>query len=264
MQRRGRISALFFTLLISTALIPAVAQMSRKATSGKDFDATVAEQAKQYLEEGRETFRFDTFGSEDFWGGKLKLHEAIAGEKTGGVGPGLSPQKALELGLKVDVNAIPKDVAEALNKGEVDLKDPASTLVLLKSNAVVGVTGFFSEDGKTLRSVGIQCSLCHSTVDDAYAPGIGHRLDGWPNRDLNIGAIVALAPDLTVFTEMLQVTAEEVKKALQAWGPGNSMPSLISMAKPSGRTAKPPPRSILQLSVWRASTTTPGPGPGAR
>ena len=131
------------------------------------------------------------FGSEDFWGGKLKLHEAIAGEKLGGKGPGLSPTKALELGLKVDVNAIPKDVAEALNKGEVDLADPASTLVLLKANAVVGVTGFFAEDGKTLSSVGIQCALCHSTVDDAYAPGIGHRLDGWPNRDLNIGAIVA-------------------------------------------------------------------------
>ncbi|WP_244561446.1 hypothetical protein [Ensifer aridi] len=169
--------------------------MSKKAPSGKNFDAAVADQAKRFLEEGRETFRFDTFGSEDFWGGKLKLHEAIAGEKAGGVGPGLSPEKALELGLKVDVNAIPKEVADALNKGEVDLKDPGSTLVLLKSNAVVGVTGFFSEDGRTLRSVGIQCSLCHSTVDDAYAPGTGHRLDGWPNRDLDIGAIVSLTPD---------------------------------------------------------------------
>ncbi|NRP74963.1 hypothetical protein ILFOPFJJ_05886 [Ensifer psoraleae] len=210
-QRRGRNTALFLSFLLSTAFIPAAAQMSKKATSGENFDAAVADQAKRFLEEGRETFRFDTFGSEDFWGGKLKLHEAIGGEKAGGVGTGLSPEKALELGLKVDVNAIPKEVAEALNRGEVDLKDPASTLVLLKSNAVVGVTGFFSGDGKTLRSVGIQCSLCHSTVDDAYAPGIGHRLDGWPNRDLDIGAIVALAPDLTAFTDMLQLSEDEVK-----------------------------------------------------
>ncbi len=240
MQGRGRVSAIFLVLLLSTALIPAAAQMSKKAASGKDFEAAVAEQAKRYMDEGRETFRFDTFGSEDFWGGKLKLHEAIAGEKAGGVGPGLSPEKALELGLKVDVNAIPKEVAEALNKGEVDLKDPASTLVLLKSNAVVGVTGFFGEDGKTLRSVGIQCSLCHSTVDDAYAPGIGHRLDGWPNRDLNIGAIVALAPDLTAFTDMLQLSEEEVKKALEAWGPGNFDAELNLDGKafrPDGKTA---------------------------
>ncbi len=240
MQRRAQISTLLFTLLLSTALVPVFAQMSKKAASGKDFDATVAEQAKRYLEEGRDTFRFDTFGSEDFWGGKLKLHEAIAGEKAGGVGPGLSPQVALELGLKVDVNAIPKDVAEALSKGEVDLKDPASTLVLLKSNAVVGVTGFFDEQGKTLRSVGIQCALCHSTVDDSYAPGIGHRLDGWPNRDLNIGAIVVLAPDLTAFVDMLQVTEGEVKKALEAWGPGkfDALLNLDGKAfRPDGKTA---------------------------
>ena len=183
--------------LLSAALIPAAAQMRSKETaSGKEYDSAAAEQARKYLDEGKKIFRFDTFGSEDFWGSKLKLHQAIAGEKQGGSGSGLSPAKALELGLKVDVNAIPKDVAEALNKGAVDLADPASTLILLKANAVVGVTAFFSSDGKTLSSVGIQCALCHSTVDDAYAPGIGHRLDGWPNRDLNIGAIVGLAPDL--------------------------------------------------------------------
>lgn len=234
-------NAIFFTLLLSSTLIPAAAQMSGKAsTRGKDFDAAATEQAKRYLEEGRETFRYDTFGSEDFWGGKLKLHEAIAGEKLGGRGLGLSPKKALELGLKVDVNAIPKDVAAALNKGEVDLDDPASTLVLLKANAVVGVTGFFAEDGKTLRSVGIQCAVCHSTVDDAYAPGIGARLDGWPNRDLNIGAIVALAPDLTAFTEMLQISESEVKKAIEAWGPGKFDAELNLDGKafrPDGKTA---------------------------
>jgi cytochrome c2 len=228
-------------VLLSAALIPASAQMrSKEPTGGKEYDAAAAEQAKQYLDDGRETFRFDTFGSEDFWGGKLKLHEAIAGEKLGGKGPGLSPETALDVGLKVDINAIPKAVAEALNKGEVDLTDPASTLVLLKANAVVGVTGFFAEDGKTLSSVGIQCSLCHSTVDDAYAPGIGHRLDGWPNRDLNVGAIVALAPDLTAFTEMLQISEPEVKKAVEAWGPGKFDAQLNLDGKafrPDGKTS---------------------------
>ncbi|MDO3432143.1 hypothetical protein QWJ46_05555 [Rhizobium sp. CBN3] len=222
-------------------MIPAAAQTAKKASvGGKEFDAAAAAQARRFLEEGRETFRFDTFGSEDFWGGKLKLHEAIAGEKLGGKGPGLSPKKALELGLKVDLNAIPKDVAAALNKGKVDLDDPASTLLLLKANAVVGVTGFFGDDGKTLTSVGIQCAVCHSTVDDAYAPGIGHMLDGWPNRDLDIGAIVALAPDLTAFTEMLQISEADVKKAVEAWGPGKFDAELNLDGKafrPDGKTA---------------------------
>ena len=116
---------------------------------GNEYDEAAAALAKRYLEEGRETFRFDTFGSEDFWGGKLKLHKAIAARSWAASGPASVPEKALELGLKVDVDAIPKEVAEALNKGEVDLADPASTLVLLKANAVVGLTGFFAEDGNT-------------------------------------------------------------------------------------------------------------------
>ncbi len=114
------------------------------------------------------------------------------------------------------------------------------------------MTGFFSEDGRTLRSVGIQCSLCHSTVDDAYAPGIGHRLDGWRNRDLDIGAIVSLAPDLTAFTDMLQLSKEEVKKALEAWGPGKFDAEINLDGKAFRQTARRPPRSILQLSAWRA------------
>src|SRR5215204_5208680 len=132
MLTRAKTIACFCVLLLSLTLIPAAAQMR-----GDDYDDAATEMAKRYLEEGRQTFRFDTFGSEDFWGGKLKLHEAIAGEKLGGKGPGLSPAKALELGLKVDINAIPKDVAEALNKGKVDLTDPASMLLLLKANPVV-------------------------------------------------------------------------------------------------------------------------------
>ena len=199
--------------LLASSLIPAAAQ-----TGGKEYDEAAAEQARRYLEEGRDIFRFDTFGSEAFWGGRLQLHQAIAGEANGGVGPGISPKAALGLGLKVDVNAIPPEVAAALGRGEVDLDDPASTLVLLKANAVVGVTGFFGEDGKTLTGVGIQCALCHSTVDDAYAPGIGHRLDGWPNRDLDVGAIVASAPDLSAFADLLQVDEAEVKQVLDQLG----------------------------------------------
>jgi Cytochrome c len=240
MPTRFKRNGICLVVLLSSSLIPAAAQMSSKgSTSGKEYDAAAAEQAQRYLEEGRKTFRFDTFGSEDFWGGKLKLHEAIEGEKLGGVGPGLGPQKALELGLKVDVNAIPKEVAEALDKGAVDLADPASTLVLLKANAVVGVTGFFGADGK-LSSVGIQCAVCHSTLDDAYAPGIGHRLDGWPNRDLNIGAIVGLAPDLSAIVDMLQIPEAEVKKAVEAWGPGKFDAQLNLDGKafrPDGKTA---------------------------
>jgi hypothetical protein len=235
MRLRIKAIACSSVLVLSSTLMPTAAQMG-----GNEYDEAAAALATRYLKEGREAFRFDTFGSQDFWGGKLKLHEAIASEKLGGLGPGLSPEKALELGLKVDVNAIPRDVAQALNKGEVDLADPASTLVLLKANAVVGVTGFFAEDRKTLRSVGIQCALCHSTVDDAYAPGIGHRLDGWPNRDLNIGAIVALAPDLTAFVEMLQIPENDVKKALEAWGPGKFDAELNLDGKafrPDGKTA---------------------------
>jgi hypothetical protein len=184
------------------------------------LDSSVRANADRLLAEGMQIFRNDTFGSEEFWGGKVKLHQAIQGQKFGGVGPGVSPKQALELGLKVDMEAVPKDVAAAIKAGKVDLNDPANTLLLLKANAVVGVTGFFAQDGKSLRAVGIQCALCHSTVDDAFTKGIGRRLDGYPNRDLNIGAIVATAPDLSAFTQTLQVDEATVKKVLTSWGPG--------------------------------------------
>jgi hypothetical protein len=159
------------------------------------FDEIIAANKDQLLAEGRKTFRFDTFGDEAFWGDQLRLHLAIAGAKLGGVGPGLSPAQALALGLKVDADAIPPGVAAALRAGRLDLNDPANTVALLKANAVVGVTAFQNADG-SIRSMGIQCALCHSTVDDSFAPGIGARLDGWANRDLNVGAIVALDPSL--------------------------------------------------------------------
>lgn len=187
---------------------------------GAKLDQAVKENADRMLLEGMQIFRFDTFGSEEFWAGKLKLHQAIQGEKFGGVGPGVSPKQALDLGLKVDMEAVPKNVADGIKAGRVDLNDPANTLLLLKANAVVGVTGFFNADGKNLRAIGFQCALCHSTVDDAFAKGIGRRLDGWPNRDLNVGAIIASAPDLSAFVEVLQVDEATVKRVLTSWGPG--------------------------------------------
>src|SRR5262249_10219910 len=143
----------------------------------------VREHALETLDQGRQTFRFDTFGDEAFWGDTLKVHQAIEGAALGGVGPGVSPNAALAVGLQVDVDALPGSLTSDLKHGRVHLDDPAVTLALLKLNAVVGLTGFFSSDGK-LQSVGIQCAICHSTVDDSFAPGIGHRLDGWANRDL--------------------------------------------------------------------------------
>ncbi|HKB94836.1 MAG TPA: hypothetical protein VKC62_11465, partial [Gaiellaceae bacterium] len=158
----------------------------------------------QLVAEGRNVFRNDTFGDQAVWGGVLGLQKAIEGEKLGGVGPGISPKTALALGLKVDARAIPPKVAAAIKAGKVNLDDPAVTLTLLKLNAVVGVKGFFNKHG-TLSSVGITCAVCHSTVDDSFAPGIGRRLDGWPNQDLNVGAIVAAAPNLTPLEQSLGV-----------------------------------------------------------
>ena len=183
------------------------------------MDAAVSDNARQMLDEGRRVFRYETFGDEAYWGDTLKLHRAIAGATLGGVGPGVSPKTALSVGLKVDVDAVPAAVAAALKAGQVDLDAPASTLVLLKANAVVGVTGHFNAQG-TLTSMGVQCAFCHSNVDDSFAPGIGHRQDGWANRDLNVGAIVSLAPDLTAITKLLGVDEPTVKKVLASWGPG--------------------------------------------
>ena len=185
-----------------------------------------ARRSADLIAQGRQIFRFDTFGDEDFWGGQLRLHEAIEGEQFGGVGPGVSPATALEVGLKVDVRALPQSLRNQLRKRQVDLNDPAVTLALLKLNAVVGVTGFFNDDG-SLSSVGIQCALCHSTVDDSFAPGIGRRLDGWANRDLNVGAIIALSPDLSPFETLLGVDRDTVLAVLNSWGPGKFDAELV-------------------------------------
>jgi hypothetical protein len=183
------------------------------------FDEQISSNAQRMFEEGRRIFRYDTFGDEVYWTDKLKLHQAIQGSKFGGVGPGVSPKTALAVGLKVDMDALPEALANQIKQGKVNLDDPATTLALIKLDAVLGVKGTFNSDG-SLKAMGLSCAVCHSTVDDAFAPGIGHRLDGWSNQDLNVGAIVSLAPDLSAFTSLLKVDEATVKKVLASWGPG--------------------------------------------
>jgi len=191
------------------------------AATSPDFQSGLKEwgAALAMLERGRRIFRFDTFGDEAFWGGTLRLHEAIEGSRFGGVGPGLSPAAALGVGLKVDAEALPTSTLQAIRQGRVNLNDPAVTIALLDANAVVGVSAKRRRDGG-LQSVGIQCALCHSTVDNSVAAGIGRRLDGWPNRDLNVGAIIALAPDLSAVAGLLQTDQATVRTVLASWGPG--------------------------------------------
>lgn len=189
------------------------------AAKASEPDRLISANAQQMIQEGRRIFRYDTFGSEAFWGDTLQLHKAIAGEKHGGVGGGVNPKTALSVGLKVDVDALPAALQDQLKAGKVDLDDPATTIALLKLDAVVGVKGVFDGSGK-LASFGLRCAFCHSTVDDSLAPGIGHRRDGWANRDLNVGMIVSLAPNLKPFTDLLGVDEATVKKVLLSWGPG--------------------------------------------
>jgi hypothetical protein len=207
--------------------------------------------------QGKRTFRFDTFGDQAFWGGTLHLNKAIEGAKHGGVGPGLSPKAALALGLKVDVNALPPSVRKGIRNGTINLNDPSTTLALLKLNAVVGVKGIFNSNG-TLKTVGIECALCHSTVDNSFAKGIGHRLDGWANRDLNVGAIIGFAPNLQPIASLLHVSVATVHKVLNAWGPGKFDAELLLDGKgsqPNGRSAAtliPPAFGLagINLHTW--------------
>jgi hypothetical protein len=232
-------------LAIAAALVAVFTFTGLQRVSAKDGgnlpanDKRIHENGEDAVERGRQVFRFDTFGDEDFWGGTLHLHQAIEGAKFGGVGPGVSPATALAVGLKVDSDAIPAPVAAAIKAGQVNLNDPAVTLALLKLNAVIGVTGKFNPDG-SLSTIGIQCALCHSTVDNSFAPGIGHRLDGWANRDLNVGAIVDLSPNLQPVADVLGVDVNTVHTVLQSWGPGRFDAELFMDGKafrPDGKSA---------------------------
>jgi len=205
-------------LVIGVGWLGKVSAQSESANSTASFDDQIRANAQSALTAGRKTFRFDTFGDEDFWGGTLHLERALEGERLGGVGGGLTPKAALDLGLKVDVNALPAQVISALRENAINLNDPAVTVTLIKLNAVVGVQGFFK--GNHLESVGITCALCHSTVDNSLTFGVGRRLDGWANRDLDVGRVIALAPDLQAVMRLLGVDRNTLETVLKSWGPG--------------------------------------------
>ncbi len=267
-------SSVFLTVmgLLALALIffarapvsAAQAASPAPAKAASSFDGVISRNAQNMIEQGRQIFRFDTFGSEAFWGDALQLHKAIAGEKNGGVGGGVSPKTALSVGLKVDADALPDSLKQQLKDGKVDLEDPATTLALLKLNAVVGVTGLFDQKG-SIRSMGIQCAFCHSTVDDSFAPGIGKRLDGWAARDLNVGVIVSLAPNLKPFSDLLGVDVATVKKVLTSWGPGRYDAELDKDGKalrPDGKQAGtliPPAFGLagVNLHTWTGFGSVP-------
>jgi hypothetical protein len=193
---------------------------------------TTTQQAAAFDEskrrEGQEIFRYDTFGDEQLWTEVLRMHEVL---------PSVDPATALAVGLKVDVDALPASVIGALSAGQVDLKNPAVTIALLGLNAVVGVKATVDDSGR-LTKVGITCALCHSSVDNSFAPSIGRRLDGWANTDLNVGAIVSLSPALD----------EATKAEFRAWGPGKYDPrhhafdgkQIIALNSPSIPIVIPP------------------------
>lgn len=197
------------------------------ACSGGDGSMPVVAEAPQptaaQIEEGKQIFRFDTFGDETQWTDKLQLHNVIAAA--------VDPTTALSVGLKVDAEALPAAVVQGIQNGSISLKSPDTTVALLKLNAVVGVKGTVENIGgkDTLTRVGITCALCHSTVDNSFAPGIGKRLDGWANRDLNPGAIIALSPALT----------PAQKTVYNSWGKGKYDPR-FNFDGISGPQAIPP------------------------
>lgn len=241
-KRRFLIAALAAAVIAGGTLLPAGGDDRDEKLKGTDV--SIGDNAARLVREGREIFRFDTFGSEAFWGGGLRLHEAIAGAANGGTGPGVSPRAALSLGLKVDVDALPSDLVARVRAGAINVDDPAVTLALLKLDAVVGVKGFFSPEGR-LRSVGIRCSLCHSKVDKSFktaaipAGNIGRRLDGWPARQLNVGAIIASAPTVKPLADLLGLDEPTVRRVALSWGPGKFDASLILDGKafrPDGKS----------------------------
>ena len=185
-------------------------------------DKPAADQAA-LVAQGKEIFRFDTFGDETKWTDTLRLHEVIR--------TAVDPTTALSVGLKVDAQALPAALVAGIQNGSVDLKSPDTTVALLKLNAVVGVKGTVETvNGKeVLTRVGLTCAFCHSTVDNSFAPGIGKRLDGWPNRDLNVGAIVALSPALDAAT----------KAVFNSWGPGKYDPRFNLDGKNGAQTIPP-------------------------
>jgi mono/diheme cytochrome c family protein len=163
--------------------LPAMSCQDDDRGTGPSGEIAAAALSPSVIAQGKQIFRFETFGNETFWSDTAALHTKISAVVT--------PNVALSVGLKVDIDALPAQLRAALLAGNVDLNSTASTIALLSHDAVVGVQGQV-ENGNLIR-VGVTCALCHSTVDNSVMPGVGSRLDGWPNRDLNIGAIIALS-----------------------------------------------------------------------
>ena len=242
---RARLALAALTVLsifaITSVLVTRTARAQRvdpTASAAGSFDATVEQHMGDLFTSGRQIFRGDTFGDERFWSDTLKLHQAIGGARFGGVGTGIGPATALAVGLKLDVDAVPRSVLAAIANHAIDLNDPANTIALIAAKAVIGVAPFGG--GAQPLTIGFTCALCHSTVDNSFAPGIGHRLDGWANRDLNVGAIVALSPDLSAVATLLQVDQATVRTVLNSWGPGKFDAELFLDGKafrPDGKTA---------------------------
>jgi len=212
----ARIAARTPRALRSSAVTAAVAALVA-ACGGSDDNG--AAQRAALAAQGKQIFRFETFGDEAKWTDALRMNEPIAAA--------VDPTTALSVGLKVDADALPPAVVAGIQNGSIDLHSPATTIALLKLDAVVGLKGTVTTVNgvDTLTRVGITCALCHSTVDDSFAPGIGKRLDGWPNRDLNVGAIVALSPALDAST----------KTTLMSWGRGKYDPrfNIDGLSKPA-------------------------------
>lgn len=213
-HRRKLLLFLPATVLLVVAAI-AVPDADRDG-KGQKNPRSAEDNAHQLIAEGRHIFRFDTYGDQAFWTGQLHIEKSIQT---------LPPETALALGLKVDAEALSPSVISAIKQGKVNLNDPAVTLQLIQQNAVVGVVGTVGNN--TLTQVGFTCALCHSTVDNSVASGIGRRIDGLANRDLNVGAIVATAPNLQPVVNLLSlapqnvgITAQDLRNVLQTWGPG--------------------------------------------
>ena len=206
-SRRSRFFVALCTVVVGFGCVKAPQSETPAGTPTGSGPAT-DDLSAQNLAAGQQIFRFDTFGDEQFWTDTARMHEVI--QKS------VSPATALSVGLKVDADALPAAVVEAIKAGKVDLNDPATTVTLLKLNAVVGVKGTVATvNGKdTLMRVGITCALCHSTVNNSFSKGIGRRMDGWPNGDLNVGAIIALSPAIT----------PAQKAVYNSWGPGKYDP----------------------------------------